>query len=231
MIEHGAIVAAGLRPRAQVPKPTLPSAGRACEILPKNRLLTLLICHVLHHPRAGERVAVVVAACSMAAASISSSTNPDGTRGLLPAWMTEPRAGQLATTEVPRLALEALLRGVITGALLSLSTSTTMREGVKCMNEASPMPDKPDLLTRVVKALRPDRIPPATRTEVTRLLKRLMTECVVAGWCYGRSRAPLMNRITSEHLARGSLASMFGAIDGGSAGQQSAESRSRRRTP
>ena len=54
---------------------------------------------------------------------------PDGTRGLLPAWMTEPRAGQLATTEVPRLALEDLraLRGVITGALLSLSTSTTMR--------------------------------------------------------------------------------------------------------
>jgi hypothetical protein len=33
---------------------------------------------------------------------------PDGTRGLLPAWMTEPRAGQLATTEVPLLALEAL---------------------------------------------------------------------------------------------------------------------------
>ena len=56
---------------------------------------------------------------------------PDGTRGLLPAWMTDPRAGQLATTEVPLLALEALraLRGVITGALLSLSTLTTMREG------------------------------------------------------------------------------------------------------
>lgn len=56
----------------------------------------------------------------------------DGTRGLLPAWMTEPRAGQLATTtEVPRLALEALraLRGVITGALLSLSSSMTTREG------------------------------------------------------------------------------------------------------
>jgi hypothetical protein len=33
----------------------------------------------------------------------------------------------------------------------------------------------------VLKALEPDRIPPATRTEVTRLLKRLMTECVVAG--------------------------------------------------
>lgn len=40
---------------------------------------------------------------------------------------------------------------------------------------------QPDLLTHLVKALEPDRIPPATRTEVTRLLKRLMTECVVAG--------------------------------------------------
>jgi len=38
-----------------------------------------------------------------------------------------------------------------------------------------------DLLTYVVKALEPDRIPPAVRTELTRLLKRLMTECVVAG--------------------------------------------------
>lgn len=66
---------------------------------------------------------------------------PDGTRGLLPAWMTDPRAGQLATTEVPLLALEALraLRGVITGALLSLSTLTTMREGSND-ERASPMP-------------------------------------------------------------------------------------------
>jgi len=37
-----------------------------------------------------------------------------------------------------------------------------------------------DLLTDVVKALETGRIPPATRTEVTRLLKRAMTECVVA---------------------------------------------------
>ena len=48
--------------------------------------------------------------------------HPDGTRGLLPAWMAEPWAAQLATVEVPRLALEALhtLRRVIDSALLSL---------------------------------------------------------------------------------------------------------------
>jgi hypothetical protein len=50
---------------------------------------------------------------------------PDGTRGLLPAWMAEPWAAQLAKVDVPRLALDAL-RGVITGALLSLSSSTMM---------------------------------------------------------------------------------------------------------
>ena len=36
-----------------------------------------------------------------------------------------------------------------------------------------------DLLTHVVQALEPGRVPQATRTEVTRLLKRLMTECVI----------------------------------------------------
>jgi hypothetical protein len=52
---------------------------------------------------------------------------PDGTRGLLPVWMTEPSAAQLMMTEVPRLALDALraLRSVVDGALLSLSSSRT----------------------------------------------------------------------------------------------------------
>jgi hypothetical protein len=33
---------------------------------------------------------------------------PDGTRSLLPAWMTEPWAAQLTMNEIPRLTLEAL---------------------------------------------------------------------------------------------------------------------------
>jgi hypothetical protein len=38
-----------------------------------------------------------------------------------------------------------------------------------------------DLLMQAQKALEVDRISPATRAEVTRLLKRLMIECVAAG--------------------------------------------------
>ena len=66
-----------------------------------------------HHPRAGERV-VVVRCLQHGGSGHFVIDQPDGTRGLLPAWMTEPRAGQLATTEVPLLALEALraLRGI-----------------------------------------------------------------------------------------------------------------------
>jgi len=37
-----------------------------------------------------------------------------------------------------------------------------------------------DLLMRAEKVLEADRVSPATRTEVTRLLKRLMAECVGA---------------------------------------------------
>jgi hypothetical protein len=55
----------------------------------------------------------------------------DGTRALLPAWMTEPWAAQVTIVERPRLPLEALyaLRSTIIGALLSLSPATPMREG------------------------------------------------------------------------------------------------------
>jgi hypothetical protein len=54
---------------------------------------------------------------------------PDGTRTLLPAWMTEPWAAQIAIVKTPRLTLEALftLRRTIDGALLSLSPATLMR--------------------------------------------------------------------------------------------------------
>jgi hypothetical protein len=46
---------------------------------------------------------------------------PDGTRTLLPAWMTEPLAAQIAVVKMPRLTLEALftLGRTIDGALLS----------------------------------------------------------------------------------------------------------------
>ena len=68
-----------------------------------------------HHPHAAERV--TVARCLQHGGSrhfvIEQS---DGTRALLPAWMTEPWAAELAIIERPRLPLEALhaLRSTIT---------------------------------------------------------------------------------------------------------------------
>ena len=88
-----------------------------------------VLIHYPHHPRAGERV-VVVRRLQHGGSMHFAIDQPDGTRGLLPAWMTEPWAQQLPVTEVPRLALEALraLRSIVDGALLSLSSSAT-KEG------------------------------------------------------------------------------------------------------
>src|ERR1700752_3886185 len=82
------------------------------------------------HPRAGERV-VVVRRLHHGGNVHFVIEQPDGTRALLPAWMTEPWAAQLTIIERPRLTLEALhaLRSAIDGALLScLSSSSMMRE-------------------------------------------------------------------------------------------------------
>ena len=65
---------------------------------------------------------------------------PDGTRSLLPAWMTEPWAAQLTIFEKPRLTLEVLhaLHSAINGALLSLSPCSMMRG--KCDDGATSRP-------------------------------------------------------------------------------------------
>src|SRR5438132_4184718 len=80
------------------------------------------------HPRAGERVAVVRQLQHGGSVHFVIE-QPDGMRALLPAWMTEPWAAQLAIIDTPRLTLEALyaLRSATNGALLSLSSSTMMR--------------------------------------------------------------------------------------------------------
>jgi hypothetical protein len=49
-----------------------------------------------------------------------------------------------------------------------------------------------DLLMQSDKVLEADRVSPATRAEVTRLLKRLMTECM------GAETAPLVEAATDE---------------------------------
>ena len=81
-----------------------------------------------HHPRAGERVAVV-RRLQHGGSSHFVIEQPDGTRTLLPVWMTEPWTAQIAIVKKPRLTLEALftLRRTIDGALLSSSPATPMR--------------------------------------------------------------------------------------------------------
>ena len=105
---------------------------------------------------------------------------PDGTRGLLPAWMAEPWAAQLATVEVPRLALEALhtLRRVIHSALLSLSCSATMRE--EWDGQTGQLPATRSARVRS-GALEQSRVRQEVRGEVTLLLKLLMAECIAVG--------------------------------------------------
>jgi hypothetical protein len=49
-----------------------------------------------------------------------------------------------------------------------------------------------DLLMQADKALEADRVSPATQAEVTRLLKRLMAECM------GAEPAPLVEAATDE---------------------------------
>src|SRR6185437_4989316 len=91
------------------------------------------------HPRAGERVAVVRRLHHGGSVHFVIE-QPDGTRALLPAWMTEPWAAQLAIIEMPRMTLEALytLRSAIDGALLSLPSSTLM--GEECDDGATSRP-------------------------------------------------------------------------------------------
>src|SRR3954447_17415234 len=91
------------------------------------------------HPRAGERVAVVRRLHHGGSVHFVIE-QPDGTRALFPAWMTEPWAAQLTIIEMPRLTLEALhgLRSAINGALLSLSSSSMMRG--KCDDGATSRP-------------------------------------------------------------------------------------------
>jgi hypothetical protein len=76
-------------------------------------------------------------------------------------WMTEPWAAQLTIIEMPRLTLEALyaLRVAINGALLSLSSSSTMRG--ECDDGSTRR--QLDLLVRAANALEHNRIPPPIR--------------------------------------------------------------------
>ena len=86
--------------------------------------------HYPHHPQAGERV-LVVREVHHAGRQHFVINSPDGTRGLLPKWMTEPSSANLLLVEGPVLPLVALrdLRATIDRALLSSALCSTRENG------------------------------------------------------------------------------------------------------
>jgi hypothetical protein len=88
-----------------------------------------ILIHYPHHPRVGERV-MVVRAVRHAGVLHFVIDSADGTRGLLPEWMTNPTAAKLPLVEAARLSLAALrdLRVTIDGRLLSSPALSSMQE-------------------------------------------------------------------------------------------------------
>jgi|SRR5690242_15596930 len=78
-----------------------------------------------HHPRAGEHV-VALRRVLHGACLHFVIEQPDGTRILLPAWMTENSAATLPMVEIPRLSLDSLrgLRGLVDAQRISSSPSS-----------------------------------------------------------------------------------------------------------
>src|SRR6059058_940763 len=109
-------------PDRDAPRPHSPPSSRRRHTAQEQPFDVLI--QYPQHPRAGERV-VVVRQLHHGDSVHFVIEQPDGTRALLPVWMTEPWAAHLAIIEMPRLTLEALhaLRSAINGGLQSLSSS------------------------------------------------------------------------------------------------------------
>jgi hypothetical protein len=103
--------------------------------------------HYPHHPQAGERV-LVVREVHHAGRQHFVIDSPDGTRGLLPEWMTELSSANLPFVEGPVLPLAALrdLRATIDRALLSSALCSTRENGsdVGASSELPAGPPSPD---------------------------------------------------------------------------------------
>lgn len=82
-----------------------------------------------HHPRVGERVAVVRSGQHGGHRHLTVDF-PDDTRGLLPAWMTEPGAASFPLVDLPKLPITTLrdLRVLIDSRPLSSASLNESRE-------------------------------------------------------------------------------------------------------
>src|SRR5213079_2391069 len=148
------------------------------------------------HPRAGERV-VVVRRLHHGGSIHFVVEQPDSTRALLPAWMTEPWAARLTIIEMPRLTLEALhgLRSAINGALLSLSSSSMMRG--KCDDGSTSQP--PAARSARARGQRARAKPNTTTDSVGSDVSANAADGGAHRRCWSWSA---MNKITPEHLTR-----------------------------
>ena len=88
-----------------------------------------VLVHYPYHPYAGERV-FVVRTVQHAGTVHFVIDLPDGARGLLPKWMTEPSAANLPLVETATLSLSAIraVRATIDGRLLSCAPFNRTQE-------------------------------------------------------------------------------------------------------
>ena len=102
----------------------------------------------------------------------------DGSRALLPEWMTEPWAAALPVVDVPRLpleALQALCRLIEANRIVSLPSPATNQRGA--MQQKTPWRQL-NLLETAQEATQLQQLDPASRAEITALLKQLLNECI-----------------------------------------------------
>jgi len=100
-----------------------------------------------HHPQAGERIAVERTVQHAGQLHFTIDL-PDGARGLLPAWMTEPGAASCPLVDLPKLpiaTLQALRLLIDAQPLSSASSNESQQDG----GDVEP--------TRAARAVRPSR--------------------------------------------------------------------------
>jgi hypothetical protein len=107
-----------------------------------------VLIHYPHHPCAGERV-LVLRTVQHAGTVHFVIDLADGTRGLLPEWMTEPSAANLPLVDAATLSLSALraVRATIDGCLLSCAPFNGTHERgryVGATSESATGPSTPD---------------------------------------------------------------------------------------
>ena len=137
-----------------------------------------VLIHYPYHPRAGERITIVRTVHH--AGSLHFTVDlPDGTRGLLPAWMTEPEAAGLSLVDMPQVAAWRATRASdpVDSPLLSSGAFQCEREDRSDVGCAIPAAIGPSYHRATMDTER-QRLAPGIRATVSRLLKQLLSECV-----------------------------------------------------